>query len=94
MQMSGLRRATRRARPACFGRRDDCAHVLVGARRLLRDPAARRAADQYALRGEVVHDLASAPPLESGMARKRTASAVARRSEGFRLGGFHADQNE
>jgi 1-acyl-sn-glycerol-3-phosphate acyltransferase len=47
------------------------ADALVGARRLLRDPATRRAADQYALRGEVLHHLASAPPLESGMTRKR-----------------------
>ena len=76
-----------------FRRQNDCAHVLVGAGRLLRDPTGRRAPDHDALSSEVIHDLASAPPLESGMAGEGAPRAMARRSEGFRLGLGHADEN-
>jgi len=73
MQMSGLMCATRRARPASSAATTT---ALIGARRLLRDSSARWAADQHALLGEFVDDLASAPLPQSGVAGKRAAGAV------------------
>ena len=72
--------------PGMLGGGHDRADVLVGAGRLLGDAAGRRAADQNALRRKIVDDLAAAPLLERGMARQRTAGAVAGGGEGLLLG--------
>ena len=93
MQISGRRRATRRARPACSAASTTAADVLVGARRLLGDAAHRGAADEDASLGKIVDDLASAPLLERGMARQRPAGAVAGRRERLVFSRRLADQN-
>ena len=65
-------------KPRMLGCRHDCSHVLVGAGRLLRDAARGWAADQDALRGQLVDDGAAAPAFERGMPGERAAGTVAR----------------
>ena len=66
------------SKPRMFSCRHHCSHVLVCAGRLLRDPARGRAADQDALRGQLVDDGATAPSLKRGVPGERAAGTVAR----------------
>src|SRR5690348_472397 len=71
-----------RARKAgAVGRVDDVGHVLVGARRVLGDPARRGAANQDAASGKLVDDLATVPAARRLIAAHAPPGAVAGRAE-------------
>jgi hypothetical protein len=67
--------------------------ILVGAGHLFRDAAGRWAANEDALRRQIVLDGAAAPLLERRMARYGAACSVARRRERLLLGGRRAGQD-
>jgi hypothetical protein len=91
MQIRGLRRATRRARPACSATATTALTSIIGPRGFLGDAAGRGRADQCALCRKIVDDLAAAPLLERGMARERAASPVRCRREGSHRAAFALD---
>ena len=76
-----------------LGSQHNRANILVGAGRFLGDAAGRGTADENALRGQIVLDLAPAPLLERGVARHGAAGAVAGRRKRLLLGGSLAHQN-